>query len=129
MVETMTPRRFAAPWTAEKIASGYVETSNIVLRDRGSDRRCNEIWLTAQPKHHAAVRAELRREAGLSNRSTKRPERKREQSKRWFRNSQKWRTGCEGHISVIKRWDGLNRCQDAFGGSVGRRAFGRRNCL
>jgi hypothetical protein len=24
MVETMTPRRFPAPWTAEKIAGGYV---------------------------------------------------------------------------------------------------------
>jgi hypothetical protein len=29
------------------------------------------------------------------HRSTKNPERKREQRKRWFRDGQKWRTGCE----------------------------------
>jgi hypothetical protein len=41
----------------------------------------------------------------------KSPERKPEQRKRWFRNGQKWRTGCEGRISVIKRRHGLNRCR------------------
>jgi IS5 family transposase len=38
-------------------------------------------------------------------------ERKRQQKKRWFRNGQKWRTGCEGRISVVKRRNGLNRCR------------------
>jgi hypothetical protein len=38
--------------------------------------------------------------------------RKREQNKRWFRNGQKWRTGCEGRISVAKRRHGLNRCRN-----------------
>ena len=47
----------------------------------------------------------------IPNRSTKSPERKREQKKRWFRNGQKWRTGCEGRISVTKRRHGLNRCR------------------
>jgi transposase, IS5 family len=47
----------------------------------------------------------------IPNRSTKSPERKREQKKRWFRNGQKWRTGCEGRISVVKRRHGLNRCR------------------
>jgi IS5 family transposase len=47
----------------------------------------------------------------VPNRSTKSPERKREQKKRWFRNGQKWRTGCEGRISVTKRRHGLNRCR------------------
>ena len=45
------------------------------------------------------------------NRSTKSPERKCEQKKRWFRNGQKWRTGCEGRISVVKRRHGLDRCR------------------
>jgi IS5 family transposase len=45
----------------------------------------------------------------IPNRSTKSAERKREQKKRWFRNGQKWRTGCEGRISVLKRRHGLNR--------------------
>jgi len=31
----------------------------------------------------------------VPNRSSKSPERRREQKKRWFRNGQKWRTGCE----------------------------------
>ena len=50
-----------------------------------------------------------RRARLLPNRSTKSPERKREQKKRWFRNGQKWRTGSEGRISVVKRRHGLNR--------------------
>ena len=45
----------------------------------------------------------------VPNRSTKSADRRREQKKRWFRNGQKWRTGCEGRISVIKRRHGLNR--------------------
>jgi IS5 family transposase len=47
----------------------------------------------------------------VPNRSTKSLERKREQKKRWFRNGQKWRTGSEGRISVVKRRHGLNRCR------------------
>jgi len=47
----------------------------------------------------------------IPNRSTKSPARKREQKKRWFRQGQKWRTGCEGRISVAKRRNGLNRCR------------------
>lgn len=46
----------------------------------------------------------------VPNRSTKSAERKREQKKRWFREGQKWRTGCEGRISVLKRRHGLRRC-------------------
>lgn len=47
----------------------------------------------------------------IPSRSTKSVERKREQKKRWFREGQKWRTGCEGRISVVKRRHGLNRCR------------------
>jgi transposase, IS5 family len=47
----------------------------------------------------------------IPNRSTKSAERKREQKKRWFKNGQKWRTGCEGRISVVKRRHGLQRCR------------------
>ena len=32
-------------------------------------------------------------------------------SRRRFRSGQKWRTGCEGRISVAKRRHGLNRCR------------------
>jgi IS5 family transposase len=47
----------------------------------------------------------------IPNRNTTSAERKREQKKRWFRNGQKWRTGSEGRISVVKRRHGLNRCR------------------
>lgn len=45
----------------------------------------------------------------IPNRSTKSAERKRAQKKRWFKHGQKWRTGCEGRISVVKRRHGMNR--------------------
>jgi IS5 family transposase len=47
----------------------------------------------------------------IPNRSTKSEAKRREQKKRWFRQGQKWRTGCEGRISVAKRRHGLNRCR------------------
>ena len=61
-------------------------------------------------KNEAAAKAKGVKRVCIPNRSTKSPERKREQKKRWFRNGQKWRTGCEGRISVTKRRHGLNRC-------------------
>jgi hypothetical protein len=57
----------------------------------------------------------------IPNRSTKSPERKREQKKRWFRNGQKWRTGCEGRVSVVKRRHGLTRCR--YRGEVGMKRW------
>ena len=36
-------------------------------------------------------------------------QRKEKQKKRWFRKLQKWRTGCEGRISVLKSRHGLRR--------------------
>ena len=62
-------------------------------------------------KNEAAAKAKGVKRVCIPNRSTKSPERKREQKKRWFRNGQKWRTGCEGRISVVKRRHGLNRCR------------------
>jgi IS5 family transposase len=38
-------------------------------------------------------------------------QRKRLEKKRWFRKAQKWRTGSEGRISLLKRRHGLNRCR------------------
>jgi IS5 family transposase len=47
----------------------------------------------------------------IPNHSTKSAERRRYQKQRWFRKGQKWRTGCEGRISVLKRRHGLHRCR------------------
>ena len=54
-------------------------------------------------KNEAAAKAKGVKRVCIPNRNTKSPQRKREQKKRWFRNGQKWRTGCEGRISVVKR--------------------------
>lgn len=54
-------------------------------------------------------------------RPTKSAERKREQKKRWFRDGQKWRTGCEGRISIVKRRPGLRRCR--YKGTTGMRRW------
>jgi IS5 family transposase len=62
-------------------------------------------------KNEAAAEAKGVKRVSVPNRSTKSAERKRQQKKRWFRNGQKWRTGSEGRISVIKRRHGLNRCR------------------
>ena len=45
----------------------------------------------------------------IPNLGTKSVERTALQKKRWFRKAQKWRTGCEGRISLLKRRHGLNR--------------------
>jgi len=62
-------------------------------------------------RNEAAAKAMGVKRVCIPNRSSKSPERKREQKKRWFRNGQKWRTGCEGRISVVKRRHGLDRCR------------------
>jgi IS5 family transposase len=47
----------------------------------------------------------------IPNRKTRSEERRRLQKQRWFKRGQKWRTGCEGRISVLKRRHGLARCR------------------
>lgn len=68
-------------------------------------------------RNEVAAKAKGVKRVCIPNRSTKNPERRREQKKRWFRNGQKWRTGCEGRISVVKRRHGLGRCR--YKGFVG----------
>jgi IS5 family transposase len=60
-------------------------------------------------RNEDAAHAKGVRRVSIPNRSTTSAERKREQKKRWFKNGQRWRTGSEGRISVIKRRHGLRR--------------------
>ena len=62
-------------------------------------------------KNEAAAKAKGVKRVCIPNRASKSATRKGEQKKRWLRNGQKWRTGCEGRISVSKRRHGLNRCR------------------
>jgi len=72
-------------------------------------------------KNEAAAKAKGVKRVCIPNRSTKSHDRQREQKKRWFRNGQKWRTGCEGRISVVKRRHGLGRCR--YKGLIGMRRW------
>jgi IS5 family transposase len=47
----------------------------------------------------------------VPNRSTRSEARRKLEKQRWFKRGQKWRTGCEGRISVLKRRHGLGRCR------------------
>lgn len=76
---------------------------NLLAADAGFYSAKNEITAHARGVKRVCI----------PNRSTKSADRKREQKKRWFRTGQRWRTGCEGRISVSKRRHGLNRCRYA----------------
>ena len=47
----------------------------------------------------------------VPNRKGRDQARSKEQKQRWFRRAQRWRVGCEGRISVLKRRHGLRRCR------------------
>lgn len=61
----------------------------------------------------AAKERELERmgveRVSIPNYATRDPVRRGRQKQRWFKRGQKWRTGCEGRISVLKRRHGLGR--------------------
>ena len=96
-IETHQARLERAPYLVATDAAFYPGKNEVAAKARGVKRVC------------------------VPNRSTKSPERKREQKKRWFRNGQKWRTGSEGRISVVKRRHGLARCR--YKGDSGMRRW------
>ena len=57
----------------------------------------------------------------VPNRGTRSVERRQLEKQRWFKRGQKWRTGCEGRISVVKRRHGLARCR--YHGANGTRRW------
>jgi transposase, IS5 family len=61
------------------------------------------------------------KQVAVPSQSTKSPQRKQRQKKRWFKKAQKWRTGCEGRISVLKRRHGVSRSR--YPGTDGMRRF------
>jgi len=62
-------------------------------------------------KNEETIQAMGVRRVAVPSRSTKSSQRRKLQRTRWFRAGQRWRTGCEGRISVLKRRHGLNRCR------------------
>jgi transposase, IS5 family len=71
---------------------------------------------TADAGYYSQAQEQAAAEKGVKwvavpNRNTKSAERKKKEHSRWFKKAQRWRTGCEGRISVLKRRHGLNRCR------------------
>lgn len=77
---------------------------------RVPDTLATDAGFSSPTNETAAVKMGVKR-VSIPNRSTKSVERRALQRKRWFRQAQAWRTGCEGRISVLKRRHGLNRCR------------------
>jgi transposase, IS5 family len=73
----------------------------IVAADAGFYSQANEKRLEEMGVKNVSV----------PNRNTRREQRRSHQKKRSFKEGQRWRTGCEGRISVLKRRHGLNRCR------------------
>jgi transposase, IS5 family len=70
--------------------------------------------VAADPGFFSAANESKAEQMGVSRVSipshdTKSPARKQRQKQRWFKKLQKWRTGPEGRISVLKRRHGLRR--------------------
>jgi IS5 family transposase len=72
----------------------------IVAADAGFYSQANEKRLEEMGVKNVSV----------PNRNTRSEQRRLHQKKRSFRRGQRWRTGCEGRISILKRRHGLNRC-------------------
>lgn len=61
------------------------------------------------------------KQVSIPSNGTPGKQRKEKQKKRWFKKLQKWRTGCEGRISVLKRRHGLYRSR--YRGLVGMKRW------
>ena len=76
---------------APELATGDKGFSSAANERAAEQRGVRRIVLPARGRKSAARRAHERQ--------------------RWFRRGQRWRTGCEGRISVLKRRHGLRRCR------------------
>lgn len=82
--------------------------------------------VTADAGYYSRAQEQAVEEKGVKwvavpNRNTKSVDRKKKEHSRWFKKAQRWRTGCEGRISVLKRRHGLTRCR--YRGSEGMKRW------
>lgn len=90
-------------WTAalDRHQAIFGRAPDLAAGDRGFSSASNE---------RAATDRGVRRVV-LPRRGPKSPARRAYERQRWFRRGQRWRVGCEGRISVLKRRHGLRRCR------------------
>ncbi len=79
----------------------FTRAPYLAAGDRGFSSAANE---------QAAIDRGVRRVI-LPRRGPKSTARRAHERQAWFRRGQRWRVGCEGRISVIKRRHGLRRCR------------------
>ena len=78
--------------------------------DRAPDLATGDRGFTSAANEAAATAMGVRRVV-LPAVGRKSPARRTHERQRWFRRGRRWRTGCEGRISVLKRRHGLRRCR------------------
>jgi IS5 family transposase len=83
---------------------------HIALFGRAPDIAAGDRGFASAKNEEAAVQRGVRRVI-LPRPGRKTPARRAHERQRWFRRGQRWRVGCEGRISVIKRRHGLRRCR------------------
>src|SRR6266851_9274670 len=90
-------------WTAalDRHEAIFGRAPDLAAGDRGFSSATNE---------QAAINRGVRRVI-LPRRGPKSPARRAYERQPWFRRGQRWRVGCEGRISVLKRRHGLRRCR------------------
>jgi IS5 family transposase len=77
---------------------------------RAPDLAAGDRGFSSAANEQAATGRGVRRVV-LPRRGPKSPARRAHEHQRWFRRGQRWRVGCEGRISVLKRRHGLRRCR------------------
>ena len=77
---------------------------------RAPDLAAGDRGFSSAGNEQAAIDRGVRRVI-LPRRGPKSPARRAYERQRWFRRGQRWRVGCEGRISVLKRRHGLDRCR------------------
>jgi transposase, IS5 family len=77
---------------------------------RAPDLAAGDRGFSSARNEQAAIDRGVRRVV-LPRSGPKSPARRAYEHQRWFRRGQRWRVGCEGRISVLKRRHGLRRCR------------------
>ena len=83
---------------------------HIAIFGRAPDVAAADRGFSSAKNEDAALARGVRRVI-LPRPGWKTPARRAHERQRWFRRGQRWRVGCEGRISVLKRRHGLRRCR------------------
>jgi IS5 family transposase len=83
---------------------------HIAIFGRAPDLAAADRGFASAKNEEAALARGVRRVI-LPRPGGKSPARRAHERQRWFRRGQRWRVGCEGRISVLKRRHGLRRCR------------------